>query len=186
VQRLLGKNYRLIKEKKMISYGKGKVIYFPWPVYPADESIRDSYSETIKREAENLSKEQWNNGWITPDNKTSFTVWDDEKRRTIYLLNIDWSTPENNSGAVFHFGDYTFDIKNRSYETEVIHIKDGMAIMPAANTTDILSVTYSEDGWLVKLQTTGKDRFSWFNGLNGLTGQLDIREAGIHTFKIAR
>ncbi len=186
IQRLLGKNYRLLKEKKMISYGKGKVIYFPWPVYPADESIRYSYSETIKREAENVSKEQWNNGWITPDNKTSFTVWDDEKRRTIYLLNIDWSMPENNSEAVFHFGGYTFDIKSRSYEMEVIHIKDGIAIMPAANTTDILAVTYSEDGWLVKLQTTGKDRLRWYNGLNGLTGELEIPEAGIHTITVAR
>lgn len=184
IHRLLGKNYRLLKEKQTISYGKGKVIYFPQSVYPADESIREPYREAIKREAEKVSKEQWTKGWINPDNKTSFTVWDEDNRRTIYVLNIDWSTSNNHSTAQFNLGDFVYEISPRSYFLETIHIDGNLGLMPMANTTDILAIETSPNGWLIEVQTTGADNLQLFRGDKQKSDTIFIAEPGVHNIEI--
>jgi hypothetical protein len=186
IKELLGSDYRQLKEKAEINYGKGKVIYFPQAAYPAEESIREPYQDAMKEEGMKSTSSRYPEGWITPDDKVSFTVWDDNKRRTIYILNIDWSAPDNRAQAKFHLGNSVYEIQPRSYVLETIHIRDDVAVMPEANTTDILSVEPTGKGWEVTVQTTGKDNLHFFRGDKNFSSAKKIDSAGIHLIKIDR
>lgn len=184
VRKLLGKEYQSLKESTTISFGKGKVIYFPQPVYPAEETIREAYIRTMKNEGERTSKEQQGKGWIFPDNKTSFTVWDDGHRRTIYLLNIDWSSQKNCSKAQFYLGNAIYEIKPRSYFLETIQIKGNLGVMPVSNTTDILEIKENKNGWIVQCQTASAETVRLFRGDKQKEQTVSIAEPGIHNIEV--
>ncbi len=186
IKNLLGKDYREWHKPGEITRGSGKIIYFPTQAYPAEDSLRDLYEETMKAEGTKSSFVQRDKGWIIPDENVSFTAWDDDQRRTLYLLNVDWNSHEANAKATFWLGNSSFDISPRPHQIEVITVRDGLAVLPGANTTDILSMDSSDNGWTVKVQTTGEDSLRWFNGQTGKSDQLFIHSAGIHIMEIAR
>ena len=96
-------------------------------------------------------------GWMEAAPSVGFTVWDHSDRRTIYLLNTDWASDQDQRPATFIYKGKKFPVVVRRYHIETIHCADGLAVMPASNTTDILSVCKKENGWVVKVQTTGND-----------------------------
>lgn len=184
IRELLGEDYKKLNGKIEIPFGKGKIIYFPDPVYPANEAIRNAYRESVREEGEKHSRAQFNKGWISPGEKVSFTVWDNGNKRTLYLLNIDWSSPENSTPAKFHLGNSVFDIPVQSYLLETIHVRDNLGIMPKATTTDILSIEPDDQGWEVSVQTTGADTLQIFRGDTGYSSVQEIKTAGIHRLRI--
>ena len=120
-------------------------------------------------------------GWIEPVGKVGFTVWDKADRRTIYLLNADWKKPDEKQSAVFIYGGKHFNIPVRHYHIETIHCIKGIALLPFANTTDVLGVEECTDGWNVRVQTTGKDEIQCMNTLKGVETTLHFDKAGIQT-----
>ncbi|MGM0621566.1 MAG: hypothetical protein ACQETJ_11020, partial [Bacteroidota bacterium] len=102
----------------------------------------------------------------------------------IYLLNIDWSTPDNQSSAQFYLGDSVYEISPRSYFLETIHIDGSLGLMPGANTTDILSIETGSNGWVIKVQTTGPDNLQVFRGDKQKADTIRIAEPGVHNIEI--
>ena len=186
IRNLLGDNYQDLKEQVTLSVGKGKVIYFPQPFYPIEDDIRERYTEVMNKEGLRTSQQQYLKGWISTDDKTSFTVWDEGDRRTIYLLNIDWSNEGNSSMAQFHLGNEVYTIKPRSYCLEQIYIKGNLSLMPESNTTDILEIEENQKGWSIKCQTTCKEQIQIFRGDKQMREDISIAEPGIHNIKIRR
>jgi hypothetical protein len=53
-----------------------------------------------------------------------------------------------------------------------------------SNTTDVLSIEKTSEGWTVKVQTTGKDTVKILNSVSGAETCSQIDGAGIHVLKI--
>lgn len=186
IKDLLGNDYRKWQQPTEITRGNGRVIYFPNHAYPIENSLRHSYEELMKAEGIKSSNTQRGKGWIVPDKNISFTAFDEGRRRTLYLLNIDWASDEANANAKFYLGEQSFDISLQDHQIRLIHIKEDLAIMPQANTTDILSIEPSSNGWTVKAQTTGEDNLQLFNGHTGVSSHSFIPSAGVHVIEITR
>jgi hypothetical protein len=180
----LGEIYRDVTEKLIVSLGTGKVIYFPQPVYPIDPTIRDAYTGAMVEAAVEANAAQWERGWIIPDNRIGFTAWNNDNRRTLYLLNVDWKSGEESHPAVLKYGSSSFTINARRGALETIHCAEGLAIMPGSNTTDVLDITKQADGWHVKVQTTEADTLRIFNAATGRDGEKALDGPGIHRFDV--
>lgn len=190
VRRLLGPNYKTFTKQMEIAVGNGKVIYFPQSVYPADLSIRKAYETTMRKLANEVNDAEPDKGWITHNPAVGFTVWDHKDRRTIYLLNTDWksredctgSLPETHYGvqpAVFVYGDHEYPVQVRRYHIETIHCAEGVALLPLSNTSDVLRIDRLPNGWKVRVQTTGPDRFNYYLKEKKEEGVLSVDKAGI-------
>ena len=190
VRRLLGENYRKLTSKTEISLGNGKIIYFPQAVYPADSQIRKDYETTMHTLAQAIVKEEPAKGWITDNPSVGFTAWDKGNRRTIFLLNADWKSVQQSKGnlpethygtqrAHFVYGNHKFPRDVRRYHIETIHCAEGLAVLPSANTTDVLDIQRIEEGWKVRVQTLGTDTFRCMQKQSGRETSITIDRAGI-------
>lgn len=191
VRRMLGDDYQQLTEKTEISLGNGRIIYYPQASYPADEAIRVDYEATLRQLAGEFVADEYDNGWITHNPSVSFTAWDNGQRRTLYLLNIDWKSqsevkgnlPETHYGtqpAMFIYGSHTFPVDVRRYHMETIHCAEGMAVLPSANTTDVISIQRIAGGWKLTVQTTSSDEFRCMLKTSGKEKVVKVPEAGIH------
>jgi len=173
---MLGSGYRGYTETVERVYGRGRVIYFPQPCYPAEETIREPYTQAIRAAAQAANAAQTGRGWIAPDDRVGFTAWDDAGRRTLYLLNVDWQ-----SDALFHraellLGDARFPIDVRRGVLETIHCAHGFGIMPLEQTTDVLGI--NETAATVQLTAPGRIRL--FNAATGAAREVECNRAGTH------
>ena len=184
IRELLGEDYASLTQKAEIPYGLGKVIYFPQKAYPAEECLREAYQAEMEKIAQEAIVSEPEKGWIAPSPEIGFTAWDDAGRRTLYLLNTDWQSDTEWHNATFIYGKKQFTVPVRRYHIENIHCAQGLALRPEANTSDVLSMDKTDDGWKVRVQTTGKDTLHWMNALTGATGDLAITDAGIHELVI--
>ena len=171
-------------QKAEIPYGLGKVIYFPQKAYPAEECLREAYQAEMEKIAQEAIASEPEKGWIAPSPEIGFTAWDDAGRRTLYLLNTDWQSDAELHNATFIYGEKQFTVPVRRYHIENIHCAQGLALRPEANTSDVLSIDKADEGWKVRVQTTGKDTLHWMNAQTGATGDLTIADAGIHELVI--
>ena len=119
-------------------------------------------------------------GWIKTTASVGFTVWDTPERRTVYLLNTDWKSDREQQAATFTYQGKDFPIEVRRYHIETIHCTEGLAVMPASNTTDVLSIQKEEAGWKVKIQNTEHDTLRFLNAVTGKVESFSFPEAGIH------
>ena len=184
IRELLGEDYASLTQKAEIPYGLGKVIYFPQKAYPAEECLREAYQAEMGKIAQEAITSEPEKGWIAPSPEIGFTAWDDAGRRTLYLLNTDWQSDAELHNATFIYGEKQFTVSVRRYHIENIHCAQGLALRPEANTSDVLSIDKADEGWKVRVQTTGKDTLHWMNAQTGATGNLTIADAGIHELVI--
>ncbi len=184
IQRLLGEIYRDCTQKLVVSLGTGKVIYFPQPVYPIDKAIAGDYRQAMVEAAKATNADQAERGWIVPDSPIGFTAWDDDSRRTLYLLNVDWKSADESHEAVFKFGPSSFTVTARRGALETIHCTEGLAVMPGNNTTDVFDIAKEGDGWRVKVQTTEADELRIFNAATGKDEEKTLTGPGIHEFNV--
>lgn len=184
VREMLGDNYRQLTAKTERSFGQGKIIYFPQKAYPADEVLQASYETAMKALASSVSDAEHVKGWIKPAVSVGFTVWDSRERRTLYLLNTDWQSDKLQQPAVFTCNGKDFPVSVRRYHIETIHCAKGLALMPGSNTTDILSIEKSAEGWNVSIQNTENDKVSVMNTLTGKTEMIALEKPGVHTLQI--
>ena len=184
IRELLGEDYASLTQKAEIPYGLGKVIYFPQQAYPAEECLREAYQAEMEKIAQEAIASEPEKGWIAPSPEIGFTAWDDAGRRTLYLLNTDWQSDAEWHNATFIYGEKQFTVPVRQYHIENIHCAQGLALRPEANTSDVLSIDKADEGWKVRVQTTGKDTLHWMNAQTGATGNLTIADAGIHELVI--
>ena len=136
--------------------------------------------ESLKAIAPERSK-----GWIDNSEVADFTVWQDGGHRTIYVLNSDWEAVKNH-GFDFSFGKQTYKMSVNQGELKTIHCSEGLALSPKGNTTDVLDIKQTADGWLVTIQTTAADEVAVMLGDVPVSETLAIHEPGIHELKINR
>lgn len=177
---MLGDNYQTLTGKTEIKYGEGKIIYFPLKAYPAEDVLRYEYEGSMREIATQSIIEEQNKGWVEAANSIGFTVWDDNNRRTLYLMDTNWKSEASEQPATFIYQGKKFAVAARRYHLETIHCSEGLALMPEANTTDVLSVEKLEEGWKVKVQTTEADKLKCMNAINGSVQTLSFEKAGVH------
>ena len=184
IRELLGENYRSLQGKNELAYGKGKIIYFASPRYPADAAILPEYEKTMHQLAGQSLEGEHAKGWIKQSDHVGFTVWDQGERRTLLLLNTDWQSEQPEHAAKLALGDKVFELPARRYHIETVHCSHGLAVYGMSNTTDVLSIEKTSEGWTVKVQTTGKDTVKILNSVSGAETCGQIDGAGIHVLKI--
>lgn len=180
IQEMLGKDYQKLTAKTEIRYGEGNIIYFPQKAYPAEEALRSEYTECMKGIAAQSVAQELDKGWVENASSIGFAVWDSADRRTLYIMDTDWKSDASERPATFTYQGKKFPVTARRYHLETIHCTDGMALMPESNTTDILSIEKVNEGWNVRIQTTGKDDVKCMNALSGQMQTLNFNEAGVH------
>lgn len=186
IRHLLGDDYRSLQSKTEIRKGKGYVIYFPQSLYPSEKEIRTDYEATLRELAEKESLCESEKGYVSPEQHIGFTVWDTPSKRTIYLLNNDWTSKQPVRHATLLLNNKKFTLNVRCYQLETIHIATGLAILPASNTTDILSIKEMGDGWDIEVQTTGTDTLKLFNSFSGAVLEQTIELPGLSTLRIKK
>lgn len=174
---LLGSNYKKLTATTHITRGKGRVIYFPENLYPADDAIRAEYEKAMRTVAEeSVAVEKAGRGWVAPSEGVGFTVWDSPDRRTIYLLNVDWKKDETKTATVC-VGGKEFRVAVPHYSIATVHIFEKHSLFLEGNTADILG--YDLRRGRVRIQTTGPDTLRLFDHDSGKIDTVPIAEAGI-------
>ena len=59
-------------------------------------------------------------------------------------------------------------------------MSEGLAVCADSNTSDVLEIKKSPDGWTVTVQTTEPDRISVYFKESGETRVISVASAGIH------
>ncbi len=184
LRQLLGDDYRSMKGMNVIKYGYGQVYYFADPKYPVADEIRSEYERCIRNEASRIVAGETDKGWVDTGDAIDFTVWDEGSHRTIYLLNTDWKHRDTCTVCNFIYGRNNFSVDVKSGLIGTIHCKDGLALHPQSNTSDILDIARTKDGWTVTIQTTNSDTFDCFRKDGFPSEPIHITQAGIHILKI--
>lgn len=186
IKEMLGDNYQKLTARTDINYGTGKIIYFPQKAYPAEDVLKEEYEKEIRTLAEKSIENESLKGWVSESPSIGFTAWDTPERRTLYLLNTDWSSEADKQVANFVYMGQRFDVDVRRYHVETLHCAYGLSVMPSSNTTDVLSFTQTDKGWTVKVQNTEKDRITCMNALTGEVKTKELDAPGIHEIWIAK
>lgn len=184
VRALLGDDYRSLTGIRHITYGNGEVIYFPSPDYPGNEAIKDAYTDAIRKAAVRTVAGEEGEGWIETGEFIDFTVWQKKGHRTIYLLDTDWKNPSLAAECKLLFGENSYPVSVPSGAIGTIHCMEGLAIYPSSNTTDVLDIRKTTDGWTVTVQTTGPDTLEYFKKDENGSGVIEISKPGIHSIDI--
>ncbi|GHT54803.1 hypothetical protein AGMMS49982_20080 [Bacteroidia bacterium] len=180
IETLLGIDYKSYKSKTVIPLGKGSIIYYPENVYPADDLIKERYVEDMKNIASNITSKEHEKGWIKPSQNIDFAVWDSDKFRTLYLLNVDWKSALNAQPAKLVLKNHEFNIDVERYAIKTLRCRAHIAAMMDGNTSDILSISQENEQWVITCQTTGEDTVRIFNGQTGKQESRKINSPGIH------
>lgn len=181
IREMLGEQYRSMSGKNEIPYGNGRIIYFATPDYPIASSLVAEYEKTMHALAASSIEEESGKGWIASSPHVGFTVWDQGDHRTILLLDTDWQSNKEEVQAVFCYAGKKFTVPVRRYRMENIHCSAGLAVHPFANTTDVLSIQPTSNGWNVQMQTTGEDQIRCMHAVSGKEQTIDLKGAGIHS-----
>lgn len=184
IREMLGSNYQNLTEKTVLSFGTGKIVYFPQKAYPAESILTKEYEAAMKEIAIKTVDEELQRGWIKSAPSIGFTVWDSEDRRTIYLLNTDWMSNEEQHAATFVCNNKEFSIPVRRYHIETVHCANGIALIPGSNTTDILSIEKKDGGWSVTIQNTEQDTIHYLNTQTGEKEVLTLESPGVHKVNV--
>jgi len=185
VRELLGEDYRSLMQQTTLNYGKGKVIYFPEALYPAEDKLKAAYIKVMQDIAASTVHPEAENGWIEAAPSVGFTAWQDGERRTLYVLNTDWQSDEETHPYTFIYGKGKFRLSIARYQLGTIHCAAQLAAAPSSNTTDVLSIVKESDGWTVRVQTTGPDTVKFMFASNGLEKEVSFSSPGIHVYKLS-
>ena len=186
LQKLLGVNFGALKEKTEIAYGNGKVIYFPQAEYPINKSIRAEYEKTMRDIATSVANRESGKAWMASSPHIDFAAWDATDRRTIYVLNVDWKSTKTIQPATLMLNNKPFRFEVARYSMPTIHCFGSLAVLPMANTSDVLEVKDNGTEWLIRVQTTGSDKTIIFNGINDKTEEINITDAGINELVVKK
>ncbi len=184
IKTMLGLDYKSYTEKKEISLGKGKIIYFPQSTYPIEQEIRSAYTESMQSLASETIANEPEKGWIKASPYIDFTAWDQQllggkELRTIFVLNVDWNSDHDNRPATFMFNGYEFPLTIERYTMGTIRVAEGLAAMPKANTSDINGIYDKGDRWEIHYQTFGPDEIFVYHGLSGRQERIQVTESGV-------
>ncbi|MFA7493919.1 MAG: hypothetical protein WCZ43_10450, partial [Proteiniphilum sp.] len=185
IQTLLGIDYKRYKEKTVIPLGKGRVIYYPKNVYPADDLIRTGYIEEMKEIASGIVSEEMEKSWVQASPHINFSVWDDDSIRTFYLLNVDWKSGAVSHPAKFVLNNKVFRVDVDRYTITTIRCVGRIAAKMKSNTSDILNIEQHDGRWIITCQTNGEDHLTFFNGISGKYEVKEISSSGIHTLEFS-
>ncbi len=180
---LLGEDFKGRKESFTNYVGKGRVIFYPQKLYPAEDPIKDAYTKDLVGILDKSIESQPLKGWIESAEHIEFAAWDwdDSEARTIYLLNIDWWSDKTSHSTNLLLGKQKFPIEIRRDVLETVTFHKGIAVMPQSMTTDILNISKTDSGYDITVQTTGRDSI---NVYHGKSQNIRIERAGIHSITI--
>lgn len=186
VKQLVGNDYRNYKGRTTIPMGRGKIIYYPENLYPAELGISDSYTRDMNSIAADIISKEYSRGWVKSSPSINFSVWDSAEMRSLYLLNVDWASESEVHSATFILGDHQFRIQVPRYTIRTIRVENDVAVMLDGNTSDILKIDFVDDNCYVTCQTTGEDVLTIFDGVAGKEQVHHIASAGIHQIPLIR
>ena len=187
LKELLGENYETATQPYENKVGEGRVIFYPDRKYPIDASIRDRYTESLRETVVKAVENEKQYGWIENSPYIEFAAWDqeDKRRRTLYLLNIDWWSDTIVHQATLALGGQLFNVDARRNYLETITVSRGVAVMPGSMTTDILELEFKENRCILTIQTTGEDQLEIFSENHPEIKILDIKKPGIHKIEVS-
>ncbi len=180
IKMLLGSDYKNLKDKTVISSGKGTIIYYPQQCYPADEAIRTDYEKSMREIASRITEKESDKGWIKASPYIDFTVWDGPSERTIYVLNTNWKSDQSSQPATLLLGNYEFTFDAARYTITTIRCSNNLAVMPEGNTSDVTNISEKSGKRIITCQTTEADTFRIFDGRTGRRDSVTFSTAGIH------
>ena len=186
LKELLGENFKTASEPYENKVGEGSVIVFPEKKYPVDASMKGQYVEALKEIGSKAIEDENRNGWIENSPNIEFAPWDwkDKNHRTIYLLNIDWWSDTIVHKATLSLGKQRFQVDVRRNYLETITISNGVAVIPASMTTDIMGIEKKGNKCTFTIQTTGKEQLKiFFENQSGIK-TIKIDEPGIHVIEV--
>ena len=186
LKELLGENYENATHQYENVVGSGKVIFFPEKKYPVDASLKEQYTKALREIGAKTVENEKQKGWIEDTPDIEFAVWDQEEnsRRTIYLLNIDWWSDTTEHQAILSLGDQKYEVNARRNFLETITVSDAVAAMPGSMTTDILDMHVSGDKCDITIQTTGEDQVKIFLKSRYAVQTIDLGNPGIHKIEV--
>lgn len=184
IREMLGDDYKTLTAQTEIAYGSGKIIYFPDKAYPAEESIRQQYEACLRGIADGIVSNEQEFGWIESAPSIGFSVWDHKNHRTIYILNTDWQSDQQQHAATFVYNKKKFPVDVRRYHIETIHCKDGLAVLPQSNTTDVLNIEKQGGKWKITVQNTEKDTIRSFNTQSGEVKDITLDTPSVHVVTV--
>ncbi|MEG1748850.1 MAG: hypothetical protein RR249_04080 [Tannerellaceae bacterium] len=180
IREMLGDGYQKLTKETEIAFGSGRIVYFPQKAYPAEELLTIPYEAAMKQIATTSVAGESQRGWIKAAPSIGFAVWDSSDRRTIYLLNTDWMSEQEQQTTSLLYNGKKFPITVRRYHTETVHCAKELAVMPDSNTTDILNIKKTKKGWLVTVQNTVTETIRCMNASTGTSQTYRLDTPGIH------
>lgn len=154
------------------NFGKGKVIFVNLFAYPAEKEASKIYRfllNEIGKEQLMLEKEK---GCLFTDQDVSSTIYDTEEMRRIYFMNINWwSDDEPCDKAQFCWGEQSFDLIVKRDTINILTVANTLAVWTFDNETDVISITESDDEYIIKIQGMGRSKIRIFrkNGFPDFT-----------------
>lgn len=183
---MLGTDYYNIKGRKEINLGAGKIIYYSKSGYPYNNSIREAYTNDIINIVRKINSEEFEYGWIVNSGDASFTTWDDGKKRTIYLVNVNWQKIKEEKYSCLQYGKYKFNIPVRLGYIETVFCSNSLAIHPMSNTTEVLDVIEMNDKWKLVVQNSEPDSIHVMSKYDGNYSTICINKTGINILYIKK
>jgi hypothetical protein len=119
------------------------------PVYPAHPSLRESYAEATGHLAADVVAREFDRGWMTASEDVTFTAYDWNDHRTIYVLNVDWWSDATEREVTLHLGPWKHQIAARRGRIETITIAAGVAVWAIELSMDVVHV----DRYKVRVQS---------------------------------
>ena len=183
LREMLGDGYRKLTGKNVIPFGAGKTIFYAQKVYPSSDSIREDYLAEMKAQSDLAVASEPESGWIDAMEGVDFAIWQDGGLRTAYVIDADWYNHQPKQFGLM-FGNRTFELTVKPFELKTIRMSDGLAVCAGSNTSDVLDISRSSDGWTVTVQATGPDSISVYFKDSGQMREIAVSSAGIHKIKI--
>ena len=175
LRRMLGRGFERLDGRNDLVYGKGRIVYFAEPLYPADPQLRPRYEAAIREIAGRTVQSESARGWIRAAAHIGFTAWDAAGRRTLYVLNNDWEGSAPSRSARLLFAGNEFEIEVPRWRITAIHCFDDVAVLPSSDTADVLGRT--ADG-AIEVQCTAPATFRIFRS-DGSEQLVGIARPGI-------
>jgi hypothetical protein len=147
-------------EKPLIiknSVGKGQVVFVNSMLYPSNPNIKEDYETVLKLTAEEISKQEYEKGYIVSEDTVNFTIFErEDKLRVIYLINTDWWSDNDIAKATLKWKNQSFEIDVVREKINIITLSQNAGVITRDFDTEVLFIEEHEDTIVVKLQGNGQ------------------------------
>jgi hypothetical protein len=126
-------------------------------LYPSNPNIKEDYETVLKLTAEEISKQEYEKGYIVSEDTVNFTIFErEDKLRVIYLINTDWWSDNDIAKATLKWKNQSFEIDVVREKINIITLSQNAGVITRDFDTEVLFIEEHEDTIVVKLQGNGQ------------------------------